>query len=122
MKTLITAIATAALALAAGTTLAQTKPTQTTGEMSPQQKVDEGVVKAQKPAPSTVDRKAAQQEAAAARKAGTSADGECAAEQKADVGACKKPAAAKSTTTRAEVKKDAIAAAKAGKTPGGEKP
>lgn len=122
MKTMFTAMAAATLALALGTAFAQNKPTQTTGEMSPPQKVDEGVVKAPKAAPSTVDRKAAQKEASAARKAGTAADGECAAEQKADVGACKKPVAAKSSTTRAEVKKEAIEAAKAGKTPGGEKP
>lgn len=122
MKTIVTTIAAAALAIAAGTALAQNKPGQTTGEMSPPQKVDEGVVKAPKAAPSSVDRQAVKQEAVAARKAGTAADGECAPEQKADVGACKKPAAVKSAKTRAEVKKDAIDAAKAGKTPGGEKP
>lgn len=127
MKKLFTAVAAAALALAAGSTvLAQTKTDktagQTTGEMSPQQKADEGVVKAGKPGPGAADPKALKQDAVAARKAGTAADGECAPEQKADVGACKKPAAAKSTTTRAEVKKEAVKAAKEGKTPGGEKP
>ncbi len=122
MKLIVTTIAAAALALAASSTFAQNKPGQTTGEMSPPQKVDEGVVKAPKAAPSTVDRQAVKQEAAAARKAGTAADGECAPEQKADAGACKRPAAAKSDKTRAEVKKEAVEAAKAGKTPGGEKP
>jgi hypothetical protein len=72
-------------------------------------------VKATKPAPSNVDRKGLQKDAAAARKAGTTMDGECGPEQKADAGACKKAAVDKSTP-RAEVKKDAAAANKAGAT------
>lgn len=95
---------------------------KTTGEMSPQQKIDEGMAKGAKPGPSTVDAKAAKAEAQAARKANTTNEGECGPEQKADAGACKKPATPKSDVQRAAVKKDAAAAAKSGKTPGGEKP
>jgi hypothetical protein len=123
MKTLRTVTALAALALVASFgAQAQTKTDKatTTGEMSAPQKADEGVVKAAKPGPSTVERKDLKKEAAAARKAGASNDGECGPEQKADAGACKKPAAAKSDTTRAEVKQDAAAAKKAGATTTGE--
>ncbi len=121
MQTIRTVIAVAALALVAsfGAQAQKGDPAkagQTTGEMSPQQKVEEGMVKGQKPAPSTVDRKDVKKEAVAAKKAGQTVDGECSPEQKADVGACKKPATPKSTTARAEVKKDAAAANKAGKT------
>jgi hypothetical protein len=121
MKAVRTIVALAALALLTAPygVMAQTKPVpgaaQTTGEMSPQQKVDEGVVKATKPAPSNVDRKALQKDAAAARKAGATVDGECGPEQKADAGVCKKAAVDKSTP-RAEVKKEAAAANKAGAT------
>lgn len=121
MKAVRSIVAIAALALFATpyAVMAQTKAVpqagQTTGEMSPQQKADEGVVKATKPAPSTTDRKALQKDAADARKAGTTMDGECGPEQKADAGACKKPAVAK-TTDRAGVKKEAAAANKAGAT------
>lgn len=123
MKLARTIITTAALALLAATAVQAQKTDktagQTSGEMSPQQKADEGVVKAAKPAPSGVDRKALQQEAAAARKAGTTVDGECSVEQKADAGACKKPAV-KTTTARADVKKDAAVANKGGSTKLGE--
>jgi hypothetical protein len=121
MQTVRTVIAVAAVALVASFGAQAQKPDaakagQTTGEMSPQQKVEEGVVKAQKPAPSTVDRKELKKEAIAAKKSGQTVDGECGPEQKADVGACKKPATPKSTTARADVKKEAAAANKAGKT------
>ena len=89
--------------------------------MSAPQKADEGVTKAGKPAPGTADRKALQQQAAAANKSGQTDSGECSAEQKADAGACKRPDAPKSTTARAEVKKEAAAATKAGAKAGGEK-
>lgn len=122
MKAVRTIVALAALALMAPLgVLAQKPPVadktagQTTGEMSPPQKVDQGVVKAQKPAPSTTDRKALQKDAAAARKANTTVDGECGPEQKADAGACKKAPVAKATA-RADVKKEAAAANKAGDT------
>ena len=120
MKTMHKTFAVAALALMASfAAQAQTKPTQTTGEMSPAQKAEEGMVKATKPAPSTVDRKALQAEAKAANKAGASNAGECGPEQKADAGACKKEPV-QSTKTRAEVKKDAVAATKTGATTSGE--
>jgi hypothetical protein len=120
MKLLRSTITIAALALFASYgALAQNKAGQTSGEMSPQQKADEGVVKAGKPAPTTEDRKKLQAEAKAARKGGASAEGECGPEQKADVGGCKKPAVT-STKTRAEVKAEAVAATKTGKLSGGE--
>jgi hypothetical protein len=92
------------------------------GDASAQQKADVGAAKAAKPAPSTVDRKAAQKEAKEARKAGAANEGECGPTEKADAGGCKKPAADKSTKTRAEVKSEAAAATKAGKAAGGDKP
>lgn len=116
MKTRMTMMTLAAFALAAAFG-AQAQ----SGEMSAPQKVDEGAVKSAKPAPSTVDRKALQKEAAAARKSGATSEGECGPEQKADAGACKKPPV-QAGKTRDEVKKEAVAAVKSGKTPGGEKP
>ena len=120
MKAIRTTLAIAAMALMAsfGAYAQQAK-----GEMSGSQAADAGAVKKDKPAPSTVDPKAAKAEATAARKAGAAAEGECDPVQKADAGACKKPAAAKSTTTRAEKKAEGAAAAKEGaKTVKGEKP
>ena len=123
MKLTRTIVTVAALALLAAFGAQAQKPDrtagQTTGEMSPQQKVDEGVVKGVKPGPGTADRKALQKEAAAARKAGTTVDGECGPEQKADAGACKKAALSKDTP-RPAVKKEAVAANKAGTTKLGE--
>jgi FlaG/FlaF family flagellin (archaellin) len=128
MRTARTVIAIAALALVAafGAQAQQKAPdkaAQTTGEMTPQQKVDEGVVKGAKPAPSTTKSADVKKEAQAAKKAGQVSEGECDPQQKADAGACKKPAAAKSTTTRDEKKKEGAAAAKANvQTTKGEKP
>lgn len=119
-RSLLTAAALSLLATLAAQ--AQKAPAQPAGgEMSAPQKADEGVTKAGKPAPGTADRKALQQQAAAANKSGQTDSGECSAEQKADAGACKRPAAPKSTTARAEVKKEAAAATKAGQKAGGEK-
>jgi hypothetical protein len=125
MKFTRTLIAITMLALAASIPVqAQQKAAPAAprgGEMTAPQLVDEGVVKAAKPAPSTVDRKALQKEAAAATKAGTTDSGECSAEQKADVGACKK-APVTSNVARAEVKPQAAAAAKIGAPGAGEAP
>ena len=121
MKSLVQSLVAAAALAALAMPAAQAQPTktdksasQTTGEMSPQQKADEGVVKAAKPAV-TKDRAEVKKEAVAARKAGKAADGECSPEQKADAGACKKEPAT-TATTRAEVKKEAAAANKSGAT------
>lgn len=98
---------------------AANKAGQTTGDLSPQQKADEGVTKKTKPAVTT-DRKEVKKEAAAANKAGQTT-GDLSPQQKADEGLAKKTPV-KSETTRAEVKKEAAAANKKGETTKGEKP
>lgn len=116
MKIARTVIAVAALALvAAFGAQAQQKTDkaagQTTGEMTPQQKADEGVVKKEK-ATSTVKKEDVKKETASAKKAGQISEGECDPKQKADAGACKKTPEPKSTTTRAEKKAEGAATAK----------
>jgi hypothetical protein len=125
MRTARTVIAVAAaLALMASFGAMAQKPAvdkaqQTTGEMSPPQKADEGVVKKAKPGPSTTTRAEQKKEAMAATKSGQTTTGECGPDQKMDAGVCKK-VTPKATTTRAEVKKEGVAATKAGQTTTGE--
>lgn len=118
MRTSRTVIAVAA-ALALVASYGAMAQGQTTGEMSPPQKADAGVVKKEKPGPSATTRAEQKKEAIAATKAGQTTTGECGPDQKMDQGVCKK-VTPKATTTRAEVKKEAAAAAKTGQTTTGE--